>query len=128
MDDAAREQQLQQLVTEGEPGSLLVYLDWLEERGLGDRSSHGDIGAPEAAETADNGAAPIDHGEMLHGIWLYERLTTLRGDVRHGPTGTSWVWAYRGLLRDLPVMVFRPGQWLLPPSDYGDHDGFLRDF
>lgn len=59
-------------------------------------------------------AAPLPHEEHCYGVRLYERLSTQAGPVRHGPSGTSWVYAYRGVTgAGQPVMLFRPGDWLL---------------
>lgn len=93
----------------GDDASRAVYGDWLEARGEEE---------PDRPSAAANGvggadAVPVAHDEMFRGVYLYERLTQLNTRVRHNPTGTSWVFAYRGLWKSLPVILYRAGPWLL---------------
>jgi hypothetical protein len=63
-------------------------------------------------------AAPDEYDETFHGVRLYECLTRQVGAIRHGPSGTTWVYAYRGVTAaGVPVIVFRPGPWLLDLDD-----------
>lgn len=63
-------------------------------------------------------AAPHEHVETFHGIQLYECLTHQVGVIRHGPSNTTWVYAYRGITSaGVPVIVFRPGPWLMDLDD-----------
>lgn len=98
------EPELTAAIDRGDPGSWLVYTDWCELQG-GYPTVHPAL----APDVPLNGAAPIPHAELFEGIWLYERLTNIIPWVCHGPTNTSWVWAYRGLWNTTEVIVFRPG-------------------
>lgn len=57
-------------------------------------------------------AAPVPHEETFHGIRLYERLTELSGNIRHGPSNTTWVFAFRGVKDGQPVILFRSADGL----------------
>jgi hypothetical protein len=58
-------------------------------------------------------AAPRSHDEYVDDVWLYECLSCQVAQVRYGPTGTSWIWAYRGLWRSKHVLFFRPAPWMI---------------
>ena len=63
-------------------------------------------------------AAPYEHVENFHGIQIYECLTRQVRHIRHGPSNTTWVYAYRGVTSaGVPVIVFRPGPWLMDLDD-----------
>jgi signal transduction histidine kinase len=55
---------------------------------------------------------------MFHGIQIYECLTYQARHIRHSPSNTTWVYAYRGIMSSgVPVIVFRPGPWLMDIDD-----------
>lgn len=58
------------------------------------------------------GAAPTAHDEQFGEVRLYERLSHLVPPVRHGPSNTTWVHAFRGTWGKQGVILFRPGDWL----------------
>jgi hypothetical protein len=104
------EAKLRGAIAAGEPGSRLVYQDWILEGGQVDDEIGDHATAPYRAYQIDqgNGAAPHRRDEMFRDVWLYERLSHQIAEVRHNPTNTTWVYAYRGLWNCVPVMVFRP--------------------
>jgi uncharacterized protein (TIGR02996 family) len=136
-DDDPREDELSRAIDDGEVASRLVYADWLEE--------HAGLELPDEVrlqgKRGPTGAAPFAHDEMFRGVWLYEELSCQVANISHNPTGTGWVYASRGLWKSIPVMVFRPGDWLRTPghvrhgehilTDLGDraiHSEHLRDY
>jgi hypothetical protein len=106
----------------GDDAGRAVYGDWLEGRG----EEEPDRPSTAADEVGGADAVPVAHDEVSHGVYLYERLSQLGGWVRHNPTGTSWVFAYRGLWRCVPVILFRPGPWLLGPG-ISFSDAIIKD-
>lgn len=96
----------------GDDASRAVHGDWLEARG----EEEPDRPSAAADEVGGVGAVPVAHDEVFRGVYLYERLTQLSAEVRHNPTGTTWVFAYRGLWKCLPVILYRAGPWLRGPG------------